>query len=102
MGEMVKSTIATVPGAPPVKIIHVSRGKLIRAEPIQKLSEDGRLHFPATGTEDCERQCCTYKPGDESPGRMDALVILFSELMLKEIAPEPRPEKPKKIASWMR
>ena len=82
MGEVVKSTISTIEGAPPVKLIHVSRGKLIRAEPVQKLSEDGRLHFPSTGTEDLITECCTYKAGDESPGRMDALVILFSELML--------------------
>jgi len=84
MGEMVKSTIATVDDAPPVKIIYVSRGKLIRAEPVQKLCEDGRLHFPMTPLHDCEHQLCTYRPGMESPGRMDALVILFSELMLNK------------------
>lgn len=80
-GEMVAITIGTVPGAPPVKLIHASRGKLTRAEPVQKLGEDGRIHhagtFPAL-----ERELCTWSPGDPSPNRLDAYVWLFTELML--------------------
>jgi hypothetical protein len=79
-GDMVKITIGTVPGAPTVKLIHASRGKITRAEPVQKLYEDGRAHnvghFPAF-----EKECVTYKPGMPSPNRMDAAVWAISELM---------------------
>ncbi len=80
-GEMIEVTFSTVPGAPPVKLIHASRGKITRAEPVQQLSEDGRLHFvdylPAL-----EDECCSYVPGDDSPNRMDALVWAATECLL--------------------
>jgi hypothetical protein len=80
-GDMVAVTIGTEPGAPPVKLLHASRGKLTRAEPVQKLYEDGRVHhvgfFP-----DLERELCTYKPPMPSPNRMDAAVWCLTELML--------------------
>jgi hypothetical protein len=81
-GEMVAITIGTVPGAPRVKLIRATRGKLTRAEPVQKVYEDGRVHhaghFPAL-----ERELCTWTPGDPSPNRLDAAVWLFTELLLK-------------------
>lgn len=80
-GEMVEVTISTVPGAPPVTLIHASRGKLTRAEPVQALYEQGRIHhvgiFP-----DLEDELCSYVPGDDSPNRMDALVWAATELLL--------------------
>jgi hypothetical protein len=87
-GEMVAITIGTVPGAPSVKLIHASRGKQTRAEPVQKLGEDGRIHhaghFPVL-----ERELCTWSQGDPSPNRLDAYVWLFTELMLTPEAPQP-------------
>ena len=82
-GEMVKMTIGTVDKAPAVKIVHASRGKITRAEPIQKLYADGRAHHVGTFV-DLEREMCTYRPalGMDSPGRMDALVWALTELML--------------------
>lgn len=89
-GDMVAVTIGTVPNAPRVKLIHASRGKLTRAEPVQKLYEDGRVHhaghFPAL-----EREQCTWTPGDPSPNRLDADVWLFTELMLTLQVSTPRP-----------
>jgi hypothetical protein len=80
-GEMVALTIGSVPGAPYVKLIHASRGKMTRAEPVQKLYEDGRVHH--VGRFDAlEREMCTWRPGEPSPNRMDALVWLLTELML--------------------
>jgi hypothetical protein len=83
-GDMVETTIESVEDAPPVKKIHVSRGKLIRAEPVQKLYEDGRVHHViGAGLEKLESEQCNYQQGDkDSPGRMDAAVILLTELML--------------------
>jgi hypothetical protein len=80
-GEMVAITIGTVPGAPRVKLVHASRGKLTRAEPVQKLAEDGRLHHAGVFVR-LEKELCTWKPGDPSPNRLDAHVWTFTELML--------------------
>jgi hypothetical protein len=87
-GEMVAITIGTVPGAPSVKMVHASRGKLTRAEPIQKLSEDGRIHHDGVFVA-LEKELCTWQPGDPSPNRLDAYVWLFTELMLgSELPPQ--------------
>lgn len=80
-GEMVANTIETVKGAPVVGVLHASRNKQARAEPIASLYEDHRIHnvgyFP-----DLEDQLCTWEPakGMPSPDRLDALVWAFTEL----------------------
>lgn len=80
-GEMVEVTIGTVPNAPRVKRIHASRGKLTRAEPVQRLYEDGRVHH--VGVFDAlEDEQTTWRPGMPSPNRLDALVWLVTELCL--------------------
>lgn len=80
-GEMVAITIGTIDGAPGVKLVHASRGKLTRAEPIQKLYTDGRVHhvgtFPAL-----EAELCTWQPGMPSPNRLDALVWAMTDLLI--------------------
>lgn len=80
-GDMVKITIQTVPGAPPVKLVHASRGKITRAEPVQKLFEDGRFHLVGRFAA-LEKELCSYKAGMPSPNRMDSLVWCATELML--------------------
>lgn len=80
-GDMVEITIGTIPKAPPVRLIHASRGKLTRAEPIQKLYEDGRVHHVGTFVA-LEKELCSWRPGDPSPNRLDADVWALTELML--------------------
>ncbi len=80
-GEMVAITIGTIAGAPPVKLIHASRGKLTRAEPIAKMYFDGRIHHVGHFSA-LEREMCTWAPGMPSPNRMDAAVWSLTELML--------------------
>lgn len=80
-GQMVSITIGTVPGAPPVKLVHASRGKITRAEPVQKLYEDGRFHHVGH-FQALEKELCTYRPGMPSPNRLDACVWAGHELML--------------------
>lgn len=82
-GDMVGITIGTIPGAPPVKLVWASRGKQTRAEPVQKLYEDGRVHHNGTFTK-LEREMCSWHPGNDSPNRMDALVWAITELMLED------------------
>ena len=80
-GEMVSLTIGTIHGAPPVKLIHASRGKQTRAEPVAALYEQGRVHhvgnFPTL-----ENELCQWEPGMDSPNRLDAAVWMLTELML--------------------
>lgn len=76
-GEMVRVTIGTVKHAPPVKLIHASRGKYTRAEPISLLP----IHFVGSFPK-LEDELCTWIPGMASPNRLDAFVWCFTELMV--------------------
>jgi len=84
-GEMVSTTIAQVDKRVPVKLVHASRGKQTRAEPVAAIYEQGRGHhvgsFPAL-----EDEMCLWVPGDPSPNRMDALVWGATELLDFSIA----------------
>lgn len=82
-GDMVEATIRTADPSAPVKMVTASRGKVLRAEPIAALYEQGRVsHYrdlPAL-----EDQCCLLTGegyvGDGSPDRVDALVWAITEL----------------------
>jgi len=88
-GQMVEATIRAVDGNLPVRMVHASRGKVVRAEPIVALYEQRRVsHVGALpGLED---QLCGWNPAEAgpSPDRLDALVWAMTELMGQ---PEPRP-----------
>lgn len=87
-GDMVASTIRTVDSSVPVKLVHASRGKAVRAEPVSSLASDGREHH-AGGFPELEAEMTSWAPGDmRSPNRMDAKVWAMTELMLG--APKPR------------
>ena len=91
-GEMVKIVIAQVDGNVPVRAVHASRGKWLRAEPVAALYAQGRvLHRP--GLTALEDQMCSFggavRGAGRSPDRVDALVWALTELMLAE-APMPR------------
>ena len=72
-GAMVAETIRAVWAGAPVELVHASRGKLVRAEPVSALYEQGRVHhvgaFPAL-----EDQLTQYDGSGNSPDRLDALV----------------------------
>ncbi len=81
-GEMVAHTIRTEDRSVPVEMVHASRGKQTRAEPVSALYEQGRVHhvgsFPAL-----EDQQCEWVPGEgESPDRVDAAVWGLTRLMV--------------------
>lgn len=86
-GEMVQLTIETADASVPVKLVHASRGKATRAEPVAALYEQGRVHHVGTFNA-LEDEQCLWTPGDASPNRMDALVWAITDLML---ANEPTP-----------
>jgi len=79
-GEMVLAVIAQVDPSVPVTLVHASRGKATRAEPVAAIAEQGRDHhvgyYPAL-----EDELCMWQPGDASPNRLDAKVWAITELM---------------------
>lgn len=87
-GEMVEHVIKTADRSVPVKLVHASRGKVVRAEPISALYEQGRIHH--VGRHDqLEDQMCMFSVDnirDEntgSPDRVDALVWGLTEIFDK-------------------
>jgi hypothetical protein len=80
-GEMVSLTIEQVDSTVPVELVHASRGKQTRAEPIAAQYEQGRVHHVGK-FEALEDEMALWIPGDKSPNRMDALVWALTELML--------------------
>jgi predicted phage terminase large subunit-like protein len=88
-GAMVEAVIRTAGGNVPYKEVTASRGKIVRAEPIAALYEQGRVRH-APGMEALEDQMCAMTSdgyvGEGSPDRADALVWALTELMLGEPA----------------
>jgi len=84
-GDMVRTTVATVDPRVPYKAVHASRGKIVRAEPIAALTEQGRIHHVGTFDE-LEDQQCSFTPDNlagTSPDRVDAYVWAMTELFLE-------------------
>jgi phage terminase large subunit-like protein len=86
-GDMVESTIRTVASNIPYKAVHASRGKVIRAEPVAALYEQGRIsHVGSLAT--LEDQMCGFtidfdrRIAGYSPDRLDALVWGVTEVMV--------------------
>lgn len=84
-GAMVEFVVRTADKAVPYKEVTASRGKVVRAEPIAALYEQGKVShvgmFP-----DLEDQMCNFTSsgfvGEGSPDRADAMVWALTELML--------------------
>lgn len=79
-GEMVEAVIKQVDQSVPVKLVHASRGKATRAEPVSLLSQQGRDHHVGTFPE-LESELCLWQQGESSPNRLDAKVWAITELM---------------------
>ena len=93
-GAMVASVLRAAEIALPLRLVHASRGKVARAEPVAALYEAGRVRhaglFPALEDELCGLIAGgAYQGPGRSPDRADALVWALTELMLKRPA-EPR------------
>ena len=82
-GDMVRHTIQTQWPAAPVKIVHASRGKYARAEPVAALYEQNRVRHHGN-LDMLEDQLVSWEPlsGLESPDRLDAMVWGLTELMI--------------------
>ncbi len=76
-GEMVKQTIVNatkeLPIRPRIRLIHASRGKQVRAEPIVALYEQGKV-FHVGSFPSLEDQQCVFPVGRDHDDQVDALV----------------------------
>jgi phage terminase large subunit-like protein len=94
-GDMVESTLRAADVGMPVKKVHASRGKTVRAEPVSTLYEGGKAFHTAAFPELEDELCGLISGGDyegpgRSPDRADALVWAMTELMLGKRGVEPR------------
>ena len=86
-GAMVASVLRAADVNLPVKLVHASRSKAARAEPVAALYESGRVRHAAVFAQ-LEDQMCglmaggRYEGPGRSPDRADALVWALTELLL--------------------
>lgn len=90
-GAMVASVLRAADISLPLKLVHASKGKVARAEPVAALYEAGRVRhagcFPALEDELCGLIAGGgYQGPTRSPDRADALVWALTELMLVRTA----------------
>ncbi len=84
-GAMVENTIRAVGGFVPIRLVHASRGKVTRAEPISALYEQKRVSHVGVFSA-LEDQMCAFtsdfdRSRQGSPDRVDALVWALTELI---------------------
>ena len=83
---MVRFVIRAADANAPVHVISASRGKVLRAEPVSALYEQGLVHhvgrFAVLEDQLCAFTTAGYR-GEGSPDHADALVFAITELMLK-------------------
>lgn len=86
-GEMVEHVVRSVDGNVNYRSVHATRGKVVRAEPVSALYEQGRVSHvgPAHQFKAVEDQLLQFAPGvkfepEHSPDRADALVWAMTDL----------------------
>jgi phage terminase large subunit-like protein len=88
-GEMVRFVIRAADPNVKVHVISASRGKIVRAEPVSALYEQGLVHhvgrFRVLEDQLCAFTTAGYR-GEGSPDHADALVFAIGELLLHERA----------------
>jgi phage terminase large subunit-like protein len=89
-GAMVASVLRAAEATLPLTLVHASRGKVARAEPVAALYESGRVFhagaFPALEDELAGLSAGGgYEGPGRSPDRADACVYALTHLMLKPV-----------------
>jgi len=86
-GEMVRHTLQTVNDTIPIRLVHASRGKYARAEPVSALYERNKVKH-VKGLDQLEDQMVQWEPLGSigSPDRLDAMVWAVTDLALKGVA----------------
>lgn len=97
-GEMVTAVIRSKDLNVPVRLVSATRGKVVRAEPISALYEQGRVHHIGK-FDKLEDQMCLFtrdpdRTNGNSPDRVDALVWGLTSVFERLTARRIREEKP--------
>jgi hypothetical protein len=81
-GDLVEANLRNVDKAVAYTGVHATRGKMLRAEPIAALYEQGKVHHVGSFPE-LETEMMTYagRSNEKSPNRLDALVWALTELV---------------------
>ena len=83
-GEMVGAVLRNVDASVPLKTVHATRGKYLRAEPVAALYAQAKVKHVAPPKQELEDQMCDFGLGGlssgGSPDRLDALVWAVTEL----------------------
>jgi phage terminase large subunit-like protein len=90
-GAMVESVLRAADHSLPVKLVHASRGKVARAEPVAALYAAGKVRHCGVFARLEDQLCGLMVGGDyagpgRSPDRADALVWALTELLLRPAA----------------
>jgi phage terminase large subunit-like protein len=92
-GEMVRAVLREVDHTVPLKEVHATRGKYLRAEPVAALYEQGKVKhvgcFPLLEDEMCDFGVEGLSSG-RSPDRLDAMVWGITSLMSSFTSGGPR------------
>ena len=85
-GDMVEATLRMVDPGIAYQAVRASRGKVVRAEPVSAMYEQGRIHhvgfFPQLEDQQIGFTVDFDRARDGSPDRVDALVWALSELLV--------------------
>ncbi len=84
-GEMVRTVLALANDGAPVKLVHASRGKHVRATPVAALYAQRRVHHGGRFAVLEDQMCAFGAAGDvlaKSPDRVDALVWAITALIV--------------------
>ena len=83
-GDMVRAVLRQVDATVPVKCVHATRGKYLRAEPVAALYAQGKVKHVGRPFTQLEDEMCDFGLGGlssgASPDRLDALVWAVTEL----------------------
>ena len=84
-GDMVRAVLQQIDPAIPVRIVHATRGKWLRAEPVAMRYQQGQVRHVDPPLQALEDQMCDFGisglPSGASPDRLDALVWAVTDLM---------------------
>ena len=93
-GDLVERVVRMIDPAVPFRGVHATRSKMLRAEPVAALYEQGRVAH-VRGLGQLEEQMCqmtaTGWKGNGSPDRLDALVWALTEVMVNPVGRSGRP-----------
>jgi phage terminase large subunit-like protein len=93
-GDMVRAVLAQVDPAAPLRTVHATRGKWLRAEPVAAMYAQGKVKHVDPPMAELEDEMCDFGLGGlssgASPDRLDALVWAVTDLAARGRMQGPR------------